>query len=170
MGNCHLQKEKGVGHLAVSSLSGMEEEMRANKRSLALSLPLSLSYRVFPGGASGKEPTCQCRRLKRCGFNPWVGKIPWRREWQLTPVFLPREFHGQRSLVGYHLWQRVLDYTYTHCLPKMRKLFVIDSNKEKLQFWKSTAFSISKHTQVLSLILSLSHTHTYTHICEMEIK
>ena len=34
------------------------------------------------------------------GFNPWVGKIPWRRKWQLTPVFLPEKSHGQRSLVG----------------------------------------------------------------------
>ena len=34
-------------------------------------------------------------------FNPWVGNIPWRRKWQPTPVFLPREFRGQRSLVGY---------------------------------------------------------------------
>ena len=33
----------------------------------------------FPGGARGKEPTCQGRRLKRCGFDPWVRKIPWRR-------------------------------------------------------------------------------------------
>ena len=33
--------------------------------------------------------------------DPWVGKIPWRREWLPTPVFLPREFHGQHSLVGY---------------------------------------------------------------------
>ena len=37
-------------------------------------------------------------------FNPQVGKIPWRREWQLTPGFLPGEFHGQRSLVGYSPW------------------------------------------------------------------
>ena len=44
-----------------------------------------------PGGASGKEPTCQSRRYKRCGFNPWVGKIPWRRAWQPTPAFLLRE-------------------------------------------------------------------------------
>ena len=35
------------------------------------------------------------------GFDPWVGKISWRRKLQPTPVFLPREFHGQRSLVGY---------------------------------------------------------------------
>ena len=43
----------------------------------------------FPSGTSGKEPTCQCRRHRRCKFNPWVGKIPWRRKWQHTPVFLP---------------------------------------------------------------------------------
>ena len=55
----------------------------------------------FPCGASGKGPTCQCRRHRRCGFNPWVGKIPWRREWQPTLVLLPGEFHGQRSLAGY---------------------------------------------------------------------
>ena len=52
----------------------------------------------FPGGTSGTEPACQHRRLKRCGFNPWVGKIPWRRQWQPTPVFLPGEPHGQRNL------------------------------------------------------------------------
>ena len=38
---------------------------------------------------------------RRPGFDPWVRKIPWRREWQPTPVFLPEESHGQRSLVGY---------------------------------------------------------------------
>ena len=54
----------------------------------------------FPGGASGKEPTCQCRRYKRRQFDPWVGKIPWKGAWQPTPVFLPGESHGQRSLVA----------------------------------------------------------------------
>ena len=53
----------------------------------------------LPCGTSGKEPACQCRRCKRQGFDPWVRKIPWRRVWQLTPVFLPGEFHRQRSLV-----------------------------------------------------------------------
>ena len=60
-----------------------------------------LSLLGFPGGSSGKEPTCQCRRFERCRFNSWVGKIPWRRAWQPTLVFLPGESHGQRSLVGY---------------------------------------------------------------------
>ena len=55
----------------------------------------------FPSGTSGKEPACQCRRHKRHGFAPWVGKIPWKRAWQPTPVFLPGESHRQRSLAGY---------------------------------------------------------------------
>ena len=50
---------------------------------------------------SGKESTCQCRRCKRHGLDPWVRKIPWRRKWQPTPVFLPGESHERRSLVGY---------------------------------------------------------------------
>ena len=57
-------------------------------------------------GAVGKEPACQCRRNKRCRFNPWMGKIPRRRKWQPTPVFLPGESHGQRNLVGYSPWGR----------------------------------------------------------------
>ena len=55
----------------------------------------------FLGGTSGKEPACQCRRHKRHRFNPWVGKIPWRKAWQPTPIFWPGESYGQRSLVGY---------------------------------------------------------------------
>ena len=55
----------------------------------------------FPGGASGKELTCQCRRWKRHGFNPWVGKNPWRRAQKPTPAFLPGESHIRMSLVGY---------------------------------------------------------------------
>ena len=54
-----------------------------------------------PGGASGKEPTCQCRRHKRRRFESWVRKVPWRRKWQPPPVFLPGESHGRRSLAGY---------------------------------------------------------------------
>ena len=61
---------------------------------------------------SGKESTCQCRRLKSCRFNPWVGKIPCGRKRQPTPVFLPGKFHGQRSLEGYSPWGHIeLDMT-----------------------------------------------------------
>ena len=55
----------------------------------------------FPNGTSSKESTCQCRRY---GFDPWVEKIPWRRKWQSTPVFLPGKSHGQRNLEGYSPW------------------------------------------------------------------
>ena len=49
--------------------------------------------RVPPGGESGKEPTRQCRRQKRHGSDPWVGKIPWKRAWPPTAVFLSGESH-----------------------------------------------------------------------------
>ena len=49
------------------------------------------------------KPCCQSRFNKRAGFDPWVGKIPWRRAWQPTPTFLPGESYGQRSLAGYSL-------------------------------------------------------------------
>ena len=52
----------------------------------------------FPGGSVLKGTTCQCKRL---GFDPWVGKIPWKRKWQPTSVFLPEKSHGHRSLAGY---------------------------------------------------------------------
>ena len=59
---------------------------------------LCIHYLGFPWWLSGKESACQCR------FDPWVGKIPWRREWQPTPVFLFGRSHGQWSLVGYSSW------------------------------------------------------------------
>ena len=62
------------------------------------------SHYGFPGGASGKEPICHCTRHERCGFDPWVRKIPWRRAWLPTPGFLPGKSHGQRSLAGYGPW------------------------------------------------------------------
>ena len=55
-------------------------------------------HRGFP---SAKQSACQDRR---CRFDPWVGKIPWKRKWQPTLVFLPGKSHGQRSLVGYSPW------------------------------------------------------------------
>ena len=55
----------------------------------------------FPGGSVGKESAMQGRRRR---FNPWVGKIIWRRAWQSTPIFLPGESHGQKSLAGYSPW------------------------------------------------------------------
>ena len=59
------------------------------------------AFSIGGNGTSGKKPACECRRHKRLRFDPWVMKIPWRRAWQPTPVFLSREPHGQRSLAGY---------------------------------------------------------------------
>ena len=56
----------------------------------------------FPWGLSS-EVCLRCRRHRRPRFDPWVGKKPWRRAWQPTPVFLPGDSHGRRSLVGYSL-------------------------------------------------------------------
>ena len=65
----------------------------------------------FPGDSDVKN----VRVLQEIWIDPWVGKIPWRRTWQPNPVFLPGEFHGQRSLVGYHLWVHKESDT-TECL------------------------------------------------------
>ena len=57
--------------------------------------------------SDSRESTCQCRRPR---FDSWVGKVPWRREWLPTPVFLPGESHGERSLAGYSpRWLKELD-------------------------------------------------------------
>ena len=72
----------------------------------------------LPRWCRGKESACQCRRHKRHGFDPWVGKILCRRRWQLAPVVLPGESHGQRSLAGYSPWGHkelgMTEHTCTH--------------------------------------------------------
>ena len=73
----------------------------------------------FPGGASGKEPACQCRRQKRCGFHPWVRKLPWRRARQPTPVILawriPKNRGGWRAAVhGGHKESDTTGHLNTH--------------------------------------------------------
>ena len=55
----------------------------------------------FSGSRAVKNLPAKCRR---CRFNPWVGKVPWERKWQPTPIFLPGKSHGQKSLVGYSPW------------------------------------------------------------------
>ena len=72
----------------------------------------------LPTWCSGKESACQGKIHTRFGFDPWVGKIPWRRKWQRTTAFLPEKFCGQRSLVGYspkcHKELDMTEHTRTH--------------------------------------------------------
>ena len=63
--------------------------------------------RVFPGGSAVKNLLAMQEICRRHGFNPRVRKIPWRRKWQPTPVFLPGKSHGQRSLAGYGIAKEV---------------------------------------------------------------
>ena len=79
-----------------------------NKNRITMTNFLNLNkHGIFwelPWWCSGKESACQCRRCKRQGFDLWVGKITSRRKWQPIPVFLPKNSHGQRSMVGYSPW------------------------------------------------------------------
>ena len=107
-------------------------------------------YMGFPGGTSGEESTCQCRRHKRHGFHPWVEVIPWRRAWPPTPVFLPGDpilwnREGQRSLEGYgllgckesaHTHTHILTYIWVHCIPQ----FIQHYN-----CWSVQSFSLLKY-------------------------
>ena len=70
--------------------------------------------RGFPSGTNGKNSTRPCRRHKKLGFDPWVGKVPWRRKWQPAPVFLHGKFHGQRSPVGSSPWGNKESNTTEH--------------------------------------------------------
>ena len=77
--------------------------LNLNKVACSKSCLLSLGHKLprWLSGKKKKESICQCRRHR---FNPQGGKIPWRRKRQPNPVFLPGEFHRQRSLVGYSPW------------------------------------------------------------------
>ena len=67
----------------------------------------------LPWWLSGWRIHLQCRRHRRHAFDPWVRKIPWRRKWKSTPIFLLGKSHGQRSLAGYTPWgHRESDMTY----------------------------------------------------------
>ena len=83
-----------------------------------ISVLLYLREWGYSDGLAGKRTHLQCMRQMRCGFDPWVGKTPWRKKWQSTPVFLLGKSHGQRSLAGYSPWGHksqtpVSDYTTT---------------------------------------------------------
>ena len=72
---------------------------------------------MLPRWYSGIKSTWKSRR---CGFDPWVGKIPWSGKWQPASVFLPRKFHGQRSVAGYSPWGHSQTWLSMHaCIDKI---------------------------------------------------
>ena len=88
---------QSLGHQAMelradSAITGNRERTGASQKALVLKKP------HLPNLPA--KPACQCRRRKRHGFDPWVGKIPWRRACQLIPTFFPGESHGQKEPSG----------------------------------------------------------------------
>ena len=71
---------------------------------------------------------------RRSGFNFWVRKIPWRKEWLPNPIFLPGEFHGQSNLVSYSPWDtRVSDITVHGILQASKYIYKMINNSEHKQ-------------------------------------
>ena len=102
----------------------------------------------FPGGSVVKNLPCQYRRCQRPGLNPRIGKIPWRRKWQPTPVFLPGESHGQRNLAGYRTCSgKESDTMSTNELSQAQDLLCIS-----LYGWSTSDGLISLPFPYLSLI------------------
>ena len=82
-------------------LKGTEKRQRVEVRSLVRGF---LQQRLWRGWWGGCWRWGYTRTASALCFYPWVGKIPWRRQWQLTPVSVPGESHGQKSLAGYSPW------------------------------------------------------------------
>ena len=100
-----------------------------------------------------KESACQCRRLRRSGFEPWVGKVPWRRKWPPILVFLPGKSDRQRISVGYSpQGGKKLDTTEHTCCPNGP--VASDENEDRIrnleQWAKGPAASIGLRCRVHS--------------------
>ena len=104
---------------------------------------IKLLYRClgFSRWRQAKEPACQGWRHKRCGLDPWVGKIPQRRAWQFTPVFLAGESHGQRRLGGYSPW----GHSQTRLNTAQRRDAYLHTGLETIVV-KLRSFDFSKHS------------------------
>ena len=108
---------------------------------------------------SSIESACQGRWCKRWGFNPWVGKIPWSRKWQLTPVFLPGKFQGQRSLADYSPWgdkeSDMTDWLSTHT-----EIWYIDTDLSYL--FQST---VDRHLGFFNILTTVNTAAINTGMC-----
>ena len=122
----------------------------------------------FSGGMSGKESACQCRRYKRCRFNPWVRKGPWRRKWHPSPVFSPGECHRQSSLAATFLpggSQKVRhDWAHTHTHTHTRThthTVCISPSDQTLQMQLDYKEQRSMKSPVISDLLGKWNGYTY---------
>ena len=88
-------------HLFFLSLGGTSQFFQRHAEIPQLKLTLESSRASLVA-----QTVTVCLQCGRAGFDPWFGKVPWRREQQPTPVCLPGEFHGQRSLASYSPWSR----------------------------------------------------------------
>ena len=96
----------------------------------------------------------------RPGFDPWVRKIPWRSEWQTSPAFFPREFHGQWNLAGYRPWgHKESDMTeqlsLTHSLRYVDDTTLMAESKEEL---KSLLMKVKEESEKVGLKLNIQKT------------
>ena len=116
------------------------------------------SITSFPRGLDGKEAACNAAHP---GSSPWLRKIPWRRAWLSSPVFLPGESHGQRSQVGYSQWGCTeSDTTNTHTtselgvltIPCLHPCFIVVTFLY-LQLWR--VFFVSVRVILCIWLLSL---------------
>ena len=125
-------------HIFFLSLSLLLHSLRWEKKyGACYALCNCTGRKGFPGTTSGKEPSYQCRRLNRCGFEPCVKKNPWRRTWQPTSVFLSGECHGQRSLAGYRPQGRkkldMAEATKHACMRRMHRAEMSCSGSRQIQ-------------------------------------
>ena len=108
--------------------------------------------RGLPRGLS-EEAACQCRRSKRPGFAFWIGKILWRRKWQLTSIFLTEKSHRQRSLLGYssqdHKESDTTKQAHTHVAQKPRILLPPCTISSRVL----SSLNLIKHNNVTSIML-----------------
>ena len=104
---------------------------------------------------SGKESACQCRRLERHGFDPWIRRIPWSRKWQPTPVFLLGESQGQRSLADPSKWGCKESDKTEHAIIPMQPQIPLDSHTQcwnRVRYDYAKAFDCVDHNKLWKIL------------------
>ena len=100
------------------------------------------------------------QELQETGLDPWAGKIPWTRKWQLTPVFLPGKFHGQRSLVGYSPWGRKESDMTERLHFHFYSAYKLNKQGDNIQSWR-TPFPILNQSNVPCPVLTIASWPAY---------